>query len=196
MPNSGVLNSNGADCYSTFVFILRMTSQKVDLEWRSIFYNNKKTKMMSSSLILTTVNQNNSLGSIFLAFQVSWRSNILRIINICNPKIVSITSGKWSFTPSPPPPHPHPHPKKIKWHQGKKEFPAYLQRSHKKKLNAPKHLYLLCQMHYKLCKLRLIYWDIQQSKQIKRTSWSLYYVCCNNRTLSVRLQELFIFNNI
>lgn len=102
MPNSGVLNSNGADCYSTFVFILRLTSQKVDLEWRSIFYNNKKTKMMSSSLILTTVNQNNSLGSIFLAFQVSWRSNILRIINICNPKIFSITSGKWSFTPSLP----------------------------------------------------------------------------------------------
>lgn len=88
MPNSGVLNSNGADCYSTFVFILRMTSQKVDLEWRSIFYNNKKTKMMSSSLILTTVNQNNSLGSIFLAFQVSCRSNIPRIINICNPKIL------------------------------------------------------------------------------------------------------------
>lgn len=88
MPNSGVLNSNGADCYSTFVFILRMTSQKVDLEWRSIFYKKNFFKMMSSSLILTTVNQNNSLGSIFLAFQVSWRSNILRIINICNPKIL------------------------------------------------------------------------------------------------------------
>lgn len=88
MPNSGVLNSNGADCYSTFVFILRLTSQKVDLEWRSIFYKKIFFKMMSSSLILTTVNQNNSLGSIFLAFQVSCRSNILRIINICNPKIL------------------------------------------------------------------------------------------------------------
>lgn len=156
-----------------------MTSQKVDLEWRSIFYNNKKTKMMSSSLILTTVNQNNSLGSIFLAFQVSCRSNILRIINICNPKILLHPENDHS-------PLPLPHltltpSKKIKWHQGKKGFPAYLQRSHKKKLNAPKHLYLLCQMHYKLCKLRLIYWDIQQSKQIKRTSWSLYYVCCKKK---------------
>lgn len=146
MPNSGVLNSNGADCYSTFVFILRLTSQKVDLEWRSIFYKKNFFKMMSSSLILTTVNQNNSLGSIFLAFQVSCRSNILRIINICNPKILLHPENDHS-----PFPLPHltlnPLKKKIKWHQGKKGFLAYLLRSHKKKLNAPKHLYLLCQMH-------------------------------------------------